>query len=358
MLSTGQTEQCSECEGLLIETCSDIVCRSCGLVSSRKFVDLPVNSKSGLDQEDTIHQSLGSRDSIADGLGTFIDYYAPRGQGQLLKDSQGRSLRQDARWSFKRLKRMNDIFFHVDDKQREYRGLMIIHRIAGELEFSTDLKERAASYFRKACEKEQGAPTILELAVGAIYLSIRSSKIILKIDDLKQSSEKCGFTLEKKKILWAAAFIRKKASVTLKVPKPEEYLERVLQNLLTAKSLKSQIEKATMKADEYLSQLRQVSLQILQAFPHRKRGGRNPFVFACAAVCGAEIILRKIQPRRRILTQRDVAAANDVAEFSLREHFLKAIKGELDTIYQQLSASQNTGEKKKILVTIPYATKK
>lgn len=357
MLSIMKKEVCYECEGDLIETNADIVCRSCGLVVSRKFVDPLATSNYSLDQENTVHQSLGSRDSIADGLGTFIDYYAPRGNGVLLKDSQGRNLRQDARWRFKRLKRMNDIFFHVDDKQREYRGLMVIHRIVGALELSTDLKERAASYFRKACQKEQGAPTIAELAVGAIYLSIRSSKLILKIDDLKQTSDRCGFSTEKKKILWAAAFIRKKTSVTLKVTKPEEYLERVLQNLVASESLKNQIGKAAMKPDEYIAQLRQVSLKILQAFPHRKRGGRNPFVFACAAVCGAETILRKIKPRRRILTQRDVAAINKVAEFSLREHFLKTIKAELDTICQQLMTSHDNSEMK-ILTAIPLQTAK
>jgi transcription initiation factor TFIIIB Brf1 subunit/transcription initiation factor TFIIB len=357
MLSIIQKEECSECGGSLIETSADIVCRKCGLVFGRKFVDHPAAFNLTLEQEDTTHQSLGSRESVADGLGTFIDYYAPRGYAGLLKDSQGRNLEQNARWRFKRLKRMNDIFFHVDDKQREYRGLMIIHRIVGALELSTDLKERASAYFRKACQKEQGSPTIAELAIGAIYLSIRSSKLILKIDDLKQVCDRCGFPLEQKKILWAAAFIRKKASVTLKVPKPEEYLERVLQNLKTADSLKNQIEKANMKPDEYIAQLRQVSLRILHAFPHRKRGGRNPFVFACAAVCGAEIILRKINPRRRILTQRDVATVNKVAEFSLREHFLKTIKEELDGISQQVLADQEANPKQ-VLVTLPLQTAK
>ena len=343
-------EECSECGGDLIETDADTVCKYCGLVFQRRYANHQAIGNA-LDIDSAKHQSLGSRESIADGLGTFIDYYAPRGQGALLKDGQGRMLPQETRRRYMRLKRMNDIFFHVDDKQREYRGLMIIHRIVNALELSSDLKESAASYFRKACQRKQGSPTLAELAIGAIYLSVRSSRVILKIDDIKEVCDNSGYPLEKKRMLWAAAYIRKKTGATIKIPTPEEYLERVIHNLSAVDSLNGQIRKAGITPEEYFVKLRQATLHILRVFPHQKRGGKNPFIFACAAVCGAEIVLRKINPRRRILTQREVAVVNDVAEFSLREHFLTAIKGVLDNMSEKLRTSSQVCDKEHLLST-------
>ncbi|WP_455463240.1 hypothetical protein, partial [Candidatus Hodarchaeum mangrovi] len=82
---------------------------------------------------------------------------------------------------------------------------------------------------------------------------------------------------------------------------------------------------------------------LLSRFPSFDRGGRNPFILAAAVIIASDILLAqknvfpncyKKRSKRGILTQKYIAKMLDIAEFTLREHFLLLIK---PLIEQELS---------------------
>ena len=77
----------------------------------------------------------------------------------------------------------------------------------------------------------------------------------------------------------------------------------------------------------YIQSLRKLTKELLENLSDEKRGGRDPFALACACVVGADVIIGRYNKRRRgYITQGTLARINNVAEFTLREHYLTIVK--------------------------------
>ena len=57
-----------------------------------------------------------------------------------------------------------------------------------------------------------------------------------------------------------------------------------------------------------------------------QRGGRNPFIFAGAAIYCADKLLAKKYNAKCILTQKIAAGAMNIAEYSIRDHYVSVFK--------------------------------
>ena len=84
VVQTEEHNRCEECGSELIKTTSDVVCQSCGLVSSPNYVEPSIPHK--LDENPSFGVSEGLRLHIADSMGTFVGYY---GQNNRSKDYSG-----------------------------------------------------------------------------------------------------------------------------------------------------------------------------------------------------------------------------------------------------------------------------
>ena len=117
--------------------------------------------------------------------------------------------------------------------------------------------------------------------------------------------------------------------------KSEEYLESIISRIQRDYSLREFVKRKINQKVDYYTHLRIVAKQLLTLFPIKKRGGRNPFILAAAMINAADIILarQKIFPecylkkcRRGFLTQKKLSKILDIAEFTLREHYLLLAK--------------------------------
>jgi transcription initiation factor TFIIIB Brf1 subunit/transcription initiation factor TFIIB len=118
--------------------------------------------------------------------------------------------------------------------------------------------------------------------------------------------------------------------------KSEEYLDNIICRLQRDISIQKKLKKRiTSEENEYFHNLKLVSKKLLLNFPQSDRGGRNPFILAASMIIASDILMArndefpqcyKKKSRRGILTQKYISEILNIAEFTLREHFLLLAK--------------------------------
>jgi len=171
--------------------------------------------------------------------------------------------------------------------------------------------------------------------MGSLYLAIRSRRENIELARLVKTAQNQGYTIPGKNIIKAASLIRQYAKVRITHVKSEEYLNNIISRLKMDPEILKRMKKKIKDKDEYFQCLRLGAKRLLLNFPLTERGGRNPFILAASIIIAADILLaRQISyhhcycksSRRGILTQKYIAEFLNIAEFTLREHFLLLAK--------------------------------
>ncbi|MFX1535770.1 MAG: hypothetical protein ACFFDI_16270, partial [Promethearchaeota archaeon] len=103
------------------------------------------------------------------------------------------------------------------------------------------------------------------------------------------------------------------------------------------------ITKKNRKINVFFLELRKEVQKILKDLIAEKRSGRNPYILASAVIVGADVLMSVKRGRKTgTLSQAIIAKVCGVAEFTLREHYLKIIrpliadrKTELESLAEQ-----------------------
>ncbi|MHA1444469.1 MAG: hypothetical protein ACTSR4_06945 [Candidatus Hodarchaeales archaeon] len=323
--------KCLECNGNLIRTDSDMVCTNCGLIANQIF-EKPslqlINTEGSYRNQ---YNSISERPSSMKTLGTFLGTYQKRN----LKDVTGSALSSERKLQFRRLKSVNDIYLHFNGRQREYRGYSLLTRVCSTLEITDITKADALYLFKKVHLPLRNEMKLSCLVMGAIYLAIRTRKENIELNRLIKAVHDNRYSIRGKEIIRAASLIRKHAKIRVQHVKSEEYLENIIGRIQKDYYVRNEVMKKIKIKKEYYNCLKVVAKQLLKQFPTTKRGGRNPFILAAAMINAADIILarHKVFPqcylnqrRRGVLTQKKISEILDIAEFTLREHYLLLAK--------------------------------
>jgi transcription initiation factor TFIIIB Brf1 subunit/transcription initiation factor TFIIB len=324
-------EKCMECNGRLIRTDSDMVCTNCGLIANQIY-EKPslqlINTEGSYKNQ---YNSISDRPSSMKSLGTFLGTYRKRN----LMDVTGSALSTEKKLQYRRLKSVNDIYLHFSGRQREYRGYSLLTRVCSTLEITDTTKADALYLFKKVHLPLRKEVKLSGLIMGSIYLAIRTRKENIELNRLTKAVQDNGYSMRGKQIIRAASLIRKHAKIRVQYVKSEEYLENIIGRIQKDYCVRNEVMKKIAIKKEYYHCLKVVARQLLKQFPIVKRGGRNPFILAAAMINAADIILARHkmfpqcylnQRRRGVLTQKKLSEILDIAEFTLREHYLLLAK--------------------------------
>ncbi|MFX0094133.1 MAG: hypothetical protein ACFFBD_20515 [Candidatus Hodarchaeota archaeon] len=328
------TTTCEECGGTLVQTTSDFVCQSCGLVNRKVYVNPNAEMFHDTDKE-ICHFEKSNRSWIHDDLGSFLDYR----NSTHFRNSQGKSLQKEKQCDLIRQKKLNDLHSNEPNKKRLYRALRILSRIVGTLELSGAIKEDSAKLFRLSENKLTGIVFIAEMIGGAIYLSIRTnSNENLRLKKLVEAFTNNGYNVRPNKILEAAALIRKEVKRPLRILRPIDYYETILSKISQDSRVIQTLEKKKMIPEIFFQDIRSSYHLFLKKITLERREGRNTYVLACATFVGADMLLAHTQKNRKssFIPQNLLANVLDVAEFTLREHFLKIVKPMIPDLLSKL----------------------
>ncbi|MHA1974983.1 MAG: hypothetical protein ACTSW1_18480 [Candidatus Hodarchaeales archaeon] len=323
---------CLECGGNLIQTETNIVCTKCGLVVTNLFekpTALLLNTDKNYKNQYT---AISEKPDHIKTLGTYVGSY----RRQITSDMQGHPLKISAKRQYRRLKTLNDIYVHFDGRQREYRCSNLLNSVCGLLEITTSTKADALYLFKTVQFQLIKELKLSKLVFGALYLALRSRKENIELSRLVKVIQKQGFSIQGKDIIKAASLIRQNVKLRVSHVKSEEYLENIICTLQRDSKIINKIKnKIAVDEEEYFQYLRISAKKIFSFFPSSQRGGRNPFILSAAVIVASDILLaqKKLFPscykrtsKRGILTQKYISQILNIAEFTLREHYLLVIK--------------------------------
>ena len=78
--------------------------------------------------------------------------------------------------------------------------------------------------------------------------------------------------------------------------------------------------------EDFQNILTQKCREILEKLTNWHRGGRNPFILTGAVIYLADKLLAQESNQKTVLTQKFISDATNIAEYSIRDHYVNLLK--------------------------------
>jgi transcription initiation factor TFIIIB Brf1 subunit/transcription initiation factor TFIIB len=310
MLTSESVERCRECSGAIIDAGDELVCRSCGAVTEKAALEAWVRERRP--------QAI---DYTAQALGGYL---GPLGIGQ-----EESSIRGFARTSstFEYLKKVSD--FAGRDDSTVYSCTKMIERVCEKLTLPNIVIGQAVTIAKKLLAVKKSRTNITTATVSA-YSVINACKIegvaSVGVREIVEAHRLLGRRVK------TSALIELSFSSQIG-PGPrraEDYVSRVIGRLSSVSSVPAELEERRISPAAYFNGLRRATDAILARTEQTRRGGHSPCTLAATAVYAAEISLSRAESRKRVFSQKEIAACVNVAEYTVREQYGKVFRPILD----------------------------
>jgi len=321
-------EKCSECGGPVITNSFEITCKDCGLVLDNVYKDSSYifnnnNNGSNLNKQ---YVAIGERTDYIGGLGTFIDYENSKN----LKDKTGKLLPPDEQKLFRRLKKNYSQFLRIKNHETEYRIFNILNKISVYLNLNKNIRNNAAYYYKKIIKNEDRVINNISLIAFCIFYSVRKEyhNAPITINEISIAFQNYGHRVNPRLILRDGIRYKKHLNNDTIPHSSEDYLNRLIDNIINQKDLKMRLEKkgCVWSKEDYKYKLTSKCRSILASLNKWDRGGRNPFILTGAIIYLADKLLSKEFNQKTVLTQKLISLATNIAEYSIRDHYVNLLK--------------------------------
>jgi transcription initiation factor TFIIIB Brf1 subunit/transcription initiation factor TFIIB len=304
MLTSGRVQKCAECLGCVVDAGEEMVCSSCGVVTQKEVIESPGGGP--LQAVDFTGQALGGY------LGSAEPTYSERRSGGL---SEGHS-------SYAYLKLVSDYAGREDsalyscakmiERACDLLGLprvvmgeavLAAKRLLGGQRSSRATCAAVSAYSIIAACKVTGAAPVGSRAVlethRAMGRRVRMSDIIqLSLDSQSR----------------------------LAPISPRDCIQKVAARLGGNERLLRRLESAGTGPPEFFRGVREGAADALEMVDELSKAGHNPWALAATALYTAEVCSSRASGARPRLSQKDVALAAGVAEYTIREQYRKIFR--------------------------------
>lgn len=324
---------CTDCGGNLILTKTGYTCSKCGIVHGNHYINdnyfLNHNEKYDVKSSKQF-VALGKQlDNVSD-LGSYIDFY----NTGYFYDVKNMPLSSDKQKLFLRLKYTRDFRARLDQNETYYRIVKIMKDVSNNLKILPDFRKRAVYLYNKMIKgipkTNNKIPNHVSLIATSLFLASReySSYAPITIQEICLAFQELGHRVNCKMIIRDILEFRQYIDLKQIKHESKDYLERLLNNLYYNERYNARFKKKVHSGDikPYIQELQTCSLKILQLIPKFVKNSRNPFILAGAAIYGADLVLARRNKTKRVLTQKLLADATGIAEYSIRDHYCSVIK--------------------------------
>ncbi len=327
------SSKCSNCGGDLLLMKSGYTCSVCGSIQSKNYaIDGFLLGPSDHYENKTAKQfvAIGKQLDNVSHLGSYIDFY----KAGYFYDNNNLPLPPDRQKLFYRLKFTRDFRSRLDDNETYYRIVKIMKDVSNSLNFIPDIRKRAVYLYNKiikasACDSLK-VPNHVSLIATSLFLSSReySSHAPVTIQEICLAFQDLGHRVNCKMIIRDMLHFKQYVELKRLKHDSKDYLERLTNNIYHDVSFDARFKKKTSQKDmkAYIQRLKVYSIKILDNVPKKVRDSRNPFILAGAAIYGADLVHSRKHNTKRILTQKVLADATGIAEYSIRDHYCSVIK--------------------------------
>ena len=320
--------RCPECNGDIVNTNSEVICSDCGLVIEYLFNDssYSFNEENNLGSLNKQFVSLGNRTDFIGGLGTCIDY----DNSKTFKDKSGRILGPNEQRLYRRLKKTYGQFLRIKNHETEYRVFNILSKVSAYLNLNKNIKNNAAYYFKKITKNEEKIINNITLIAFCIFFAARNElqNAPITISEISQAFINYGHRVSPRLILRDALKYKKHLAKESKPHSCEDYIIRLIDNVIHYEETEQRLVKknAPWNIIEYKMVLLHKSYDIMRKLTKWHRGGRNTFILTGAIIYLADKLVSLEKGTRIILTQNLISKATQIAEYSIRDHFVNLLK--------------------------------
>ena len=330
---------CTDCGGNLILTKTGYTCTKCGIVYGNHYMNdnFFLNNNEKYDVKSSKQfVALGKQlDNVSD-LGSFIDFY---NTGYFL-DAKNMPLSPNKQKLFFRLKYTRDFRARLDQNETYYRIVKIMKDVSNILNFLPDVRKRAVYLYNKMMkgspQTKNRIPNHVSLIATSIFLASReySSYAPVTIQEICSAFQELGHRVKCRMIIRDMLEFKQYMDLKRINHESKDYLERLSNNLYHDERCNARFKKKNDSGDmkPYIQELKACSIKILDLIPKFVKNSRNPFILAGAAIYGADWILARKNKTKRVLTQKLLADATGIAEYSIRDHYCSVIKEVLKKI--------------------------
>ena len=327
-INTKTFEICPECGGDIIINSFERICNKCGLVINELFKESSFlfsesDKKSNLSKQ---YVSLGVRTDFIGGLGSFIDYE----NSKFLKDKTGKLLPPNEQKLFRRLKKNYDQFLRIKNHETEFRIFNILNKISLYLNLNKNIRNNAAYYYKKIIKNEAKVINNISLIAFCIFYAIRKEyhNAPITINEISKAFQNYGHRVNPRLILRDGIEYKHHLKINSTPHKSEDYLIRLIDQVIDHKDLAERLKKKGVlwSKREFQNKLIIECREILKILPVRLRGGRNPFILTGAIIYLAGKLLAKKYCQKTILTQKIISEVTNIAEYSIRDHYVNLLK--------------------------------
>lgn len=319
---------CPECGGSLQVNSFEKTCTACGLVICEVFKDSAymINDRNKIGNLNKQYVSLGDRTDFVGGLGSFMDYESSR----FLKDRKGKLLPPNEQRLYRRLKKNYSQFLRIKDHETEYRIFNILNKIAIYLNFNKNIRNNAAYYYRKIIKSEKKVINNISLIAFCIFFAARKENhnAPITINEISEAFQSFGHRVNPRLILRDGIRYKKYLTNYTEPHRSEDYIIRLIHEVINHKDLEERMEKKrlTWPREVFKRNLMNKCQEIFLKLDVWKRGGRNPFILTGAIIYLAEKLLANENNYKSVLTQKMISEATDIAEYSIRDHYVNLLK--------------------------------
>ncbi len=304
MHSPGGVRSCVECSGEVIDAGEELVCTSCGVVSSKEVVE---TRRSGPPQ---------AIDFTGQGLGGYLGSAEPTPEERRSTGLAG------SHSSYRYLKLMSDYAGREDSTL--YSCAKTIERVCDQLGLPRMVMGQSVIIAKKTlCARSDSKVSSAAVSAFAIITACKMGET---------STVGSREVVEMHRALGRRVSISDLIRLSLNAPfrlpprRPQDYLTKVVVRLSSDQSVAERLKAEGANGVVYFGKLRDDAGVILAAIDEPTKAGHHPCALAATAVYTAEARLSKTEGRRPRFSQRDAARSAGVAEYTVREQFRRIFK--------------------------------
>ena len=321
--------KCPECGGQVIQNAHESVCEQCGIILDDLFFMTRYQINETKDSDINPGDQFVSIGKVVDNvcnLGSHMGYYS----NKVFYDYRGEIISSHQQHVFKKLKQWYSLPLKIKDHETDYRILKILSNVAQCMKLSSLVKNRAAYFYQKIIKNAKSIRNHVSLIGFCIFYSARefSHNAPISIRELCDIFQSLGHRINPRLIIRDSIdyqnFIKEKNNPH----KSEDYIIRLVNTIELYKPIIDRLKRkgSHLTISEYVNLLRRKSLKVLELMSDKIRGSRNPFILAGAVVYCADKLLAKQYALKSLLTQRMASQAMGIAEYSIRDHYVKIVK--------------------------------
>lgn len=323
------SSKCPECNGHIIIQAHEMICESCGLIIedtefyfSYQFNETKNSDLNSADQ----YISIGKTVDNVCALGSHIDHF----NSKIFYDYKHNLIQSSQQKLYKKLKTFYSLQLKIKDHETDYRILKILNKIVQYFALSNNVKLRAAYFYQKIKNRANSIRNHVSLIGFCIFYASReySQNAPISIREICKAFEYMGHRINPKLIIRDSIEYQKYINIKNIPHKSEDFINRFVNSIVNSNSIIKRMKNKESKwtIDEFRIRLTQKSNQILNFMNSKIRGARNPFILAAAIVYCADKMLARENGTKSILTQKTASDAMQVAEYSIRDHYVKILK--------------------------------